>query len=73
MRSSEIVRAADSSTQQALVLTWETPNNMPFRMPIDVEVSGKTQRVEMKNGRVNVPFTGADPVVDPSGWVLKTQ
>jgi hypothetical protein len=46
---------------------------MPFPMPIDVVVDGKTQRVEIKNGRVNVPFTGADPVIDPNGWVLKAQ
>jgi aminopeptidase N len=69
----EIVRAADSATQKALVLSWETPNNMPFPMPIDVVVNGKTQRAEIKNGRVNVPFTGDAPVVDPNGWVLKAR
>ncbi len=69
----EVVRAADSATQKALVLTWETPNDLPFPMPIDVVVDGKTQRVEIKSGRANVPFTGDTPVVDPSGWVLKTR
>lgn len=49
---------------------WETPNNMPFPMPIDVVADGKTQRVEMRNGRGSV--TAANPVVDPNGWVLKT-
>ena len=49
---------------------WETPNNMPFPMPIDVVVDGKTQRLEMRNGRGSV--TGSTPVVDPNGWVLKT-
>ncbi len=55
----------------AINLRWDTPNNMPFPMPIDVVVDGKTQRVEMKGGRGSV--TGASPVVDPNGWVLKAQ
>lgn len=71
----EIVRAADSATQKALILSWEVPENYQteFPMPIDVLVNGKAQRVEIKNGRVNVPFTGADPVIDPDGWVLRAQ
>ena len=69
----DVVRAADSATQKTLVLSWETPNDMSFPMPIDVVVNGKTQRVQLKSGRNNVPFTGTDPVVDPDGWVLKAK
>ena len=61
----------NSTPQQVLALSWETPNNMPFPMPIDVEINGKTQRVEMKDGKATVNFTGPAPVVDPQGWVLK--
>ena len=46
---------------------------MPFPMPVDVEINGKTQRVEMKGGKGSVNFTGAAPVVDPKGWILKAQ
>jgi aminopeptidase N len=52
-------------------LRWETPNNMRFPMPIDVVVDGKTQRVNMKNGRATV--TAADITIDPNGWVLRAQ
>jgi hypothetical protein len=41
-------------------------------MPIDVEVNGKIQRVEMKDGKGSLSFTGTPPVVDPKGWVLRT-
>ena len=58
---------------KALVLSWETPSDLQFPMPIDVVINGKTQRVEIKNGPVSIPFTGTDPVVDPNGWVLKAQ
>jgi len=39
-------------------------------MPVDVEVDGKIQRVEMKNGTGRVTFQ-SKATVDPNGWVLK--
>jgi aminopeptidase N len=56
-----------------MTLSWETPNNMPFPMPIDVVVNGKTQRVEMKDGKATISYTGATPIIDPDGWVLRGQ
>jgi len=56
-----------------MLLSWETPNNMPFPMPVDVVIGGKTQRVEMKDGRGSVTYTGTLPVADPDGWILKAQ
>lgn len=64
---------SDCSTNCQLALQWETPNNVPFPMPVDVEINGKTRRVEMKDGKASISYTGADPVVDPKGWVLKVQ
>lgn len=57
--------------QEGGQLRWETPNNMPFPMPIDVEIGGKVQRVEMKDGKGSIPNAGATTVIDPNGWVLK--
>jgi len=56
-------------------LHWVTPNNMPFPMPIDVVgKGGKTQRVEMKDGKASVCVdSGKEPQVDPKGWVLRVQ
>lgn len=59
---------------QMLSLSWETPNNMPFPMPIDVEIGGKIQRVEIKDGKAAVVNVGtAVSAIDPNGWVLKAQ
>ena len=60
-----------TSAGGTMSLSWETPNNMPFPMPIDVEIDGKIQRVEMREGKATVNFRGTPPVVDPKGWVLK--
>jgi aminopeptidase N len=69
-----ILQSGPTSGMQHVVLSWETPNNMPFPMPIDVVINGKTQRIEMKDGKATVNYTGTTmPVIDPDGWVLKAQ
>jgi hypothetical protein len=57
-----------------LELRWETPNNLPFPMPVEVEINGKIQRVEMKDGKAILDWNGKDlPLIDRKGWVLKAQ
>jgi aminopeptidase N len=73
MRQPKLAKLVTETSGNTLNLRWETPNSMPFPMPIDVEVNGKIQRVEMKNGTGSVNFTGTAPVIDPKGWVLKAQ
>jgi aminopeptidase N len=68
-----VVTSFNPSKPDQLELEWKTPNNMPFPMPVDVVIDGKTTRIEMKDGKAIVPFKGAEPVVDPNGWVLKVQ
>ncbi len=62
-----------SGSSGTINLSWETPNNIPFPMPIDVEINGKIERVEMKDGKATVSYTGAPPIIDPKGWVLRAQ
>jgi len=54
-----------------LSLEWVTPGGLPFPMPVDVEVDGKRQRIEMPGGKGSVKVGASTPVVDPDGWVLK--
>ncbi len=73
LRQPKLPKLISETTGNAVSLRWETPNNLPFPMPIDVEINGKTQRVQMRDGKATVSFTGTAPVVDPKGWVLKAQ
>ncbi len=73
LRQPKLPKLISETTGNAVSLRWETPNNMPFPMPVDVEINGKTQRVEMRDGKATVSFTGTAPVVDRKGWVLKAQ
>jgi aminopeptidase N len=58
----------------ALDLEWSAPDGLPFPMPVDVEVDGRSQRVEMPDGRATVEVpAGATVAVGPEGWILKTE
>jgi aminopeptidase N len=73
LRQPKLPKLVSEVSGNTLNIHWETPNNMPFPMPVDVEVNGKTQRIEMKDGKASISFIGSVPVVDPKGWVLKAQ
>ena len=54
-----------------LRLEWVTPDGLPFPMPVDVVVAGRTVRVPMVGGKGSVKLSGSDVDIDPKGWVLK--
>ncbi len=59
-------------TGKTLSLEWDTPNNMDFPMPIEISIKGKTQMVDMSNGKVEIPLKKlSDLKVDPNNWILK--
>jgi len=54
------------------IFRWETPNDLPFPMPIDIKRGGATERLKMPNGRAEISVEGEDiPLIDPNGWILK--
>ena len=57
-----------------LKLSWKTPGDLPFPMPVDVSVDGKTRKVLMNGGtaELSVPDS-ANVVIDPEGWVFRKQ
>jgi aminopeptidase N len=69
-----VVSQIDGPAPHSRTLAWETPNSLPFPMPIEVEIDGKTRRVEMKDGKASITIEpNARFEVDPKGWVLRTQ
>ena len=61
---------AEAKSNQ-LVLHWETPNNMPFPLPVEVKIAGQIKRVEMANNTGSVPLPqDAGYEIDPNGWLL---
>ncbi|NNE47791.1 MAG: hypothetical protein HKN37_14145, partial [Rhodothermales bacterium] len=58
-----------------VTLRWDTPGDLPFPMPVDVDVDGTTRRVSMEMGSAQIPLTELDtePAVDPLNWILKDE
>jgi aminopeptidase N len=54
-----------------LQLRWDTPDNLPFPMPVDIMVDGQVTTLPMANGRGTIPAR-ADSVVtlDPHSKIL---
>jgi aminopeptidase N len=50
---------------------WDTAKNLPFDMPIEIKISNRMIRVEMKNnrGEVFLPDEG-NFIIDPDEWIL---
>lgn len=65
-----VLRAERSRT--GVTFVWETPDGLPFPMPIEVEVDGRSVRLPMENGRGEVRADEeATVIVDPDNWVLR--
>lgn len=73
VRQPALPRLIAETNQNNLVLRWETPNNMPFPMPVEVKIGNETKRVEMTNNSATLALPqGAQYTIDPDGWLLKS-
>ncbi|AOS45311.1 Aminopeptidase N [Lacunisphaera limnophila] len=55
-----------------VVLRWETPEGYPFPMPVEVEVDGRLERIEMPGGRAELDAARYGKAkLDPNLWILK--
>jgi aminopeptidase N len=53
-------------------MEWKTPDNMPFPMPVELQIGDTIKRVEMPNGKAVVQLPPRTKlIVDPHHWVLK--
>jgi len=59
--------------REAVTFCWETPNNLPFPMPIDIIVDGKVNRLAVQDRCDSVRVGNSKYEIDPNGWVLKAQ
>ena len=72
LRQPKLPKLVSETKPNELVLHWETPNNLPFPMPVEVKIGNQTKLVEMKNGTGSVALPqDVKYEVDPHGWILK--
>lgn len=54
-----------------LNLYWETPDDLPFAMPVDVRIDGTTRRLSVTQEGIELPLRpGQRPEIDPDNWVM---
>jgi aminopeptidase N len=56
-----------------LFLRWSVPGDLPFPMPVPVQLGAETLRLEVPAEGLHVPLNGQTPVIDPEGWLLKQE
>ena len=72
MRQPALPKLVVEQKTNQLVLRWETPNNLPFEMPVEVKIGGEVKKVEMKNGQGVLPAPQDGRYeIDPNGWLLR--
>jgi aminopeptidase N len=73
LRQPALPKLIAEKNNNQLTLRWETPNNMPFPMPVELKIGDAVRRVEMPNGTATVQLSSQyqDYVIDPNGWLLK--
>ena len=74
LRQPTLPKLIAETKNNQLILRWKTPNNMPFPMPVEVEIGNEIKRIEMINGTATIPLLQNEQFkIDPNGWVLKSQ
>jgi len=72
LRQPKLPKLVGERVGDALHLAWETPDKLPFPMPVEVKIGDKTQRVEIKDNQAVVPLAGAKEfVLDPNARILR--
>lgn len=53
------------------MLWWETENNLPFDLPVEVKSGNETFRVKMTNGKGEITLPQeVEYIIDPDNWIL---
>jgi aminopeptidase N len=70
----EVERAGDRMGLRWLVPTDVLPPGASFDVPVEIAIDGRRARVEMPGGEASMTVPGgAEVVVDPSRWVLRSE
>ena len=74
LRQPKLPKLISNVTAAGVELYWETPNGLPFPMPVDISADGKTTRLNVTNAKqtFNTGGGAAEKImIDPNGWVLR--
>jgi aminopeptidase N len=72
LRQAALPELVETRSPGRLALRWKTPANLPFPMPVDVQVGDRIERVAMPDGTGSLAVPeGAHIVADPFARILR--
>ena len=74
LRQADLPELVTQRQGNTLQLRWETPEDLPFFMPLDVQLGDEIRRIEMPDRQASLLIPeGVEPVIDPQKWVLRAE
>lgn len=71
IRQASLPKLHYKQSQNRVELWWETENNIPFLLPVEVKIGNTIKRLEMTNGKCEATFEdNSEFTIDPSEWLL---
>lgn len=73
LRRAALPKLVTARAGNRLDLSWQTPDDLPFPMPIEVKVGDETVSLPMTGGKGSIPLPKATThvVIDPEGKILR--
>ena len=72
LRQPEVPRLSITRDATSALISWTTPDGLPFPMPIDISIDGKIRRIDVpERGAVITVSESAELVLDPNNRVLR--
>ncbi len=75
VRRAELPRLVVTRAPDRLILRWETPDALPFPMPVEVQIGDTRRRIPMPDGEAVVPLgeLEPEPLIDPDHRILRDE
>ncbi len=74
LRQPKLPKLVTENNGDRMTLRWEVPENLPFPMPVEVQIGNSTRRYEMSQRTVIVPIeSGQKVILDPQNRILRAQ
>lgn len=71
VRQPKVPKLYSSVEKGVLKLKWESPDDLPFPMPVEVKINHEIKRYDIPKEGLIIPLKkGEKPEVDPHRWVL---
>jgi aminopeptidase N len=74
LRQAKLPKLLTTTNGSQLTLSWAAPENLPFPMPLEIQVANEKRRLDMSNGGAQWSLDSAKELrIDPQRWILKEE